>query len=73
MTRTVIALEPEIKQWLDAKAQKDGVPMTELVRQAVRLLQAQETQELDAILQSTAGIWTEGDGLAYQNKLRSEW
>lgn len=73
MTKTVIALEPEIKQWLDQKALKEGVPMTELVRRAVRLLQEQERSSFDLILQQTAGTWTAGDGLEYQNKIRSEW
>jgi hypothetical protein len=73
MTKTVIALEPEIKQWLDQKALKEGVPMTELVRRAVRLLQEQERSSFDLLLQQSAGTWAHGDGLEYQNKLRSEW
>jgi hypothetical protein len=73
MTRTVIALEPDIKQWLDQKALQEGVPMTELVRRAVRLLQEQENKQFDSVLLQSAGIWTEGDGLDYQVKLRREW
>ena len=73
MTRTVIALEPDIKQWLDQKALQEGVPMTELVRRAVRLLQDKERDTVTQILERSRGIWTEGDGLEYQIKLRSEW
>ena len=73
MTRTVIALEPDIKQWLDHKALQEGVPMTELVRRAVRLLQDKERDTVTQILERSRGIWTEGDGLEYQIKLRSEW
>ncbi len=73
MTKTVIALEPEVKQWLDQKALREGVPMTELVRRAVRLLQEKERDTVAQILERSRGIWTEGDGLEYQIKLRNEW
>ena len=73
MTKTVIALEPEVKEWLDQKALREGVPMTELVRRAVRLLQEKERDTVAQILERSRGIWTEGDGLEYQIKLRSEW
>ncbi|MBY0507888.1 MAG: hypothetical protein K2X03_28500 [Bryobacteraceae bacterium] len=73
MTRTVISIEPDIKQWLDTRAAQEGVPMTELVRRAVRLLQEQERGQFDSILQQTKGIWQNGDGLSYQEKSRQEW
>ena len=73
MTKTVIALEPEVKQWLDQKARREGVPMTELVRRAVGLLKEQERQSFALILERSRGTWTEGDGLEYQEKLRNEW
>lgn len=73
MTKTVIALEPEVKQWLDQKALREGVPMTELVRRAVGLLREQERQSFALILERSRGTWTEGDGLEYQEKLRNEW
>ncbi len=73
MTKTVIALEPEVKQWLDQKALREGVPMTELVRRAVRLLQEKERDTVAQILERSRGIWTEGDGLEYQIRLRNEW
>ena len=73
MTKTVIALEPEVKKWLDQKALREGVPMTELVRRAVGLLKEQERQSFALILERSRGTWTEGDGLEYQEKLRNEW
>jgi hypothetical protein len=73
MTRTVVAMDPDIKRWLDDQALKEGVPMTELVRQGVELLRKQKEKELDTILQSCKGIWTEGDGLEYERKVRAEW
>lgn len=76
MTRTVIALDDDDKQWLDRRADEEGVPMTELVRRAVRLLRSQtpiEHRTKDEILRATSGIWKQGDGLRYQEKLRAEW
>jgi len=73
MTKTVIAIENDIKEWLDNRAAQEGVPMTEIVRRALRQFQAQERDQFDAILQKTSGIWQNGDGLAYQEKIRQEW
>ncbi len=75
MTRTVINLEPNQKAWLDRQAALRGVPMTELVRQAVRDFRAREDTRpsLEHALQRTAGIWRGGDGLDYQRRIRAEW
>jgi CHASE3 domain sensor protein len=73
MTRTVIALENDVKAWLDQKAIAAGVPMTEIVRQALRKMRDEEQGALDRLLASTSGIWTAGDGLEYQQAQREEW
>ena len=76
MVRTVISLEEQDKRWLDRTAHSEGVPMTELIRRAVRLLRQQLRRErpgLDDVLDRTSGSWTLGDGLAYQRKARREW
>ncbi|MGH7338000.1 MAG: ribbon-helix-helix domain-containing protein [Myxococcota bacterium] len=76
MTRTVISLEDADKEWLDRRANEEGVPMTELVRRAVRLLKEQtpvdERSRVD-LLAATRGIWKQGEGLAYQERLRADW
>ena len=72
----MIALDSDDKAWLDHEAARQGVPMTELVRRAVRLLRQQASRELtslDDLLAATAGTWREGDGLEYQRRLRREW
>ena len=38
MTRTVISLPEDDKRWLDEQAATAGVPMTALIREAVKLL-----------------------------------
>lgn len=52
MTRIVIALEPDIKRWLDHKALQEGVPMTGLIP----LLQDKERDTVTQILERSGGI-----------------
>lgn len=74
--RTVISLEERDKEWLDAAAAREGMPATELVRRAVKLLRDRESldrQPFEEVLQRTRGLWRHGDGLLYQERLRDEW
>ena len=77
MPRTLINLDPDDKNWLDREAKARHLPMTELVRQAVHGFRVREESQgrtdLQTALHRTAGIWSGGDGLAYQNDLRNEW
>lgn len=77
MPRTLINLEDEDKRWLDREARKRHVPMTEMVREAVRGYRARSQslarRDLRGELERTAGIWPGGEGLAHQNRLRKEW
>ncbi len=74
MIRTVVSLDEDDKRWLDRRAEEEGVPMTELVRRAVRRLRAEdERPTFDEVVEASRGIWKHGDGLAWQEKLRGEW
>ena len=77
MVRTVISLDSAEKAWLDAKSRAERVAMTELVRRAIRRFrQADESaspQGVRAVLAATRGLWTAGDGLAYQRRGRKAW
>jgi hypothetical protein len=77
MARTLINLDPDDKHWLDREARKRHVPMTELVRQAIRSYRMREESRgrpaLQNALARTAGIWRQGDGLAWQQRMRDEW
>lgn len=77
MPRTLINLDPDDKAWLDREARSRRVPMTELVRQAIRRYRIQEQSQgrigLQSALERTAGLWRHGDGLAWQRRLRDEW
>ena len=77
MARTLVNLDDDNKAWLDRQAALRGVPMTELVRQAVRDFRIREERvsrpAFRDTLKRTAGIWRAGDGLAFQERLRREW
>ena len=77
MPRTLINLSPDDKRWLDREAKARHLPMTELVRQAVRDYRSREESRtrpsLRSALEQTAGIWRSGDGLAWQRRIRGEW
>ena len=76
MVRTVVSINPEDKAWLDDEARREGVPMTEIVRQAIRTLREERRRpsaELERLLVRTRATWKRGDALRYQRKIRSEW
>ena len=73
VSRTIISLEDDDKVWLDEEAKRSGKPMTEVVRIAIRLLRDDRERALHGLLSATSGTWTEGDGLEYQKRVRSEW
>ena len=73
MVRTVISLDAEDKSWLDRRAAEAGVPMTEVVREAIRRMRQEEQESFAAVLERTRGTWRQGDGLEYQKKARRAW
>ena len=73
MVRTIISLEPDDKAWLERKAEAAGLPMTELVREAIRRMRREEDVSFEKLLKQTRGLWRKGDGLAYQRRTREEW
>ena len=77
MPRTIISLSDEDKVWLDRRSRAERVPMTELVRRAVREYRERYDTErpsrLQELLGRTRDCWTHGDGLRYQDAVRDEW
>lgn len=75
MSRTLITLDDQAKAWLASQAKRERVSMSEIVRRAVERLRIDEerTRALARGIELTAGIWTQGDGLEWQNRLRDEW
>ena len=76
-TKTLINLAADDKAWLDHEARRRKLPMTELVRQAMHSFRQREQSArrpgLAEALKRTANLWRQGDGLAWQQRLRSEW
>jgi hypothetical protein len=76
MIRTIISISEEDKAWLEETAAEEGVPMTEVVRRALRMLRAKTERDeppTAQLLERTCGLWKGEDGLAYQRRLRDEW
>ncbi|MBI3940707.1 MAG: ribbon-helix-helix protein, CopG family [Acidobacteria bacterium] len=71
----MVSIDEDDKQWLDRKAAREGVSMTEVIRRAVRRLRSEEAQAQDfaRLLHATSGISQGEDGLAVQRRLRNEW
>jgi hypothetical protein len=73
-TRTIVSLSEEDKNWLQKYSKRKGVSMAEAIRKGVsRLRDAERSSLYHIALESTRGIWTKGDGLEYQEKMRKEW
>jgi hypothetical protein len=73
MTRMLISLEDNDRLWLKQKALEAGVPMSEVVRQAIQRAQQSEQKPMKDLLGLTKGLWCGGDGLRYQRRVRKEW
>ena len=77
MTRTIINIREDDKRWLDQEAKRRHVPMTRLVGEAVseyRMRQeARSRPGFESLLADTRGVWRQGDGLHWQDRLRGEW
>jgi hypothetical protein len=73
MTRMLISLEENDRRWLEQTAQEAGVPMSEVVRRAIRQAQEDGQKPLKDLLASTKGLWRRGDGLRYQRRVRKDW
>ena len=72
--RTIITLPEEDKGWLESYGKAYDVSIAEAIRRGIRKLREESTSETYKILiKKTRGLWKKGDGLRYQNKLRSEW
>jgi hypothetical protein len=73
MTRTIISLESDDKKWLDEESMRTGLPRAEIVRLSIRYMRLDRQKSFENLLTGTSGTWKEGDALAYQERIRSEW
>ncbi|MFZ3158266.1 MAG: hypothetical protein WA124_12270 [Smithella sp.] len=72
--RTIITISEEEKRWLATYSGLHGVSLAEAIRRGIACLKSAEGDNTYCkLVQNTTGIWKQGDGLTYQNKIRSEW
>jgi hypothetical protein len=73
-TRTIITISEEEKRWLKSYSQRHRVSLAEAIRKGITCLKAAEgAKTYKSLVQETTGIWSQGEGLAYQKRLRAEW
>jgi hypothetical protein len=72
--RIIITIPPEDKAWIDSYSKAHKISTAEAVRQGIRRLrQLTEKDTYKTLVETTRCMWREGDGLKYQQRLRSEW
>ena len=72
--RISVSISEKDKSWLKAYSKSRGISMAESIRQGLSELKEKESRSLyKTIVHDTLGLWEEGDGLEYQEKIRSEW
>ena len=73
-TRTIISIPEETKIWLESYSKANSISMAEAIRKGISYLRSEEERDtLQSILNKSRGLWKKGDGLQYQDKIRSEW
>jgi len=73
-TRTIITLPEEDKHWLEAYSNVHKISVAEAIRQGIQTLKNSKTEQTyRQLVMKTVGLWKKGDGLEYQEKIRSEW
>jgi len=76
MTRTIISIPEDEKQWLDSFGRRHRISSAEVVRRAIKNYHRAKTEKnLAGVLRKTAGTWTsiKDESRAYVDSLRDEW
>lgn len=72
--RTIITIPEKDKAWLEVFSKTRGISLAEAIRRGIaELKQKEERNVYRRLVEETRGIWRKGEGLAYQEKIRSEW
>ena len=72
--RTIITVSDQEKEWLGIYTKTQGISMAEAIRRGIACLKAsQSLASYQKIVNDTKGIWSKGEGLKYQERLRTEW
>jgi hypothetical protein len=72
--RLSITISDDDKLWLEGYCQANRISMAAAVRRGIDLLKRGERQNnYRRLVETTRGLWNKGNGLAYQQKMRTEW
>jgi hypothetical protein len=72
--RTIITISDKDKSWLEAYSKSRGISIAETIRRGISELREKEAEDLyKTVVLETQGIWEAGDGMEYQEKIRTEW
>lgn len=72
--RMIVTLPDEDKAWLEGYSKAHNISVAEAIRQGIRTLRDSLSKDTyQTLIKSTRGVWREGDGMIYQDKIRSEW
>jgi hypothetical protein len=72
--RIIVTIPDEDKQWLEGYSQVYKISVAEAIRQGIgQLKKSYRHKTYQGLVEKTSGIWQKGDGLEYQQQLRSEW
>ena len=72
--RMIITVSEQEKQWLGNYSKAHNISVAEAIRQGISYLKdSQSLAPYQKTVNETAGIWSKGDGLKYQERLRGEW
>jgi len=72
--RTIVTISDLEKRWLMNYTKTHGISMAEAIRRGIACLKTTKSSDsYQKVVNQTKGIWLKGDGLRYQEKLRSEW
>lgn len=72
--RMIITLSEEDKLWLESYSKAYRISVAEAIRHGImKLRESMGKKTYQMIVRNTKGIWEKGDGLKYQEDIRSEW
>jgi hypothetical protein len=72
--KIIITISDKDKSWLEAYSKSRGISIAETIRRGISELMEKEAEDLyKTVVLETQGIWEEGDGMEYQEKIRTEW
>ena len=72
--RRTVTLSEEDALWLDSYSRAQNVSVAEAIRRGIKCFKDSSGEETyQRLIRNTRGIWKRGEGLAYQEKIRSEW